>query len=185
MINLTTKYFVDDENSLFSMKNLQDIEMMYRSLVLPAENSDNYLMGDERNSTYYYFTRPPLVNIVLSPDEGDSDDTKVPLLNGYSVNNGVYKNLFTEIITKYNPEGGYTHNIFYKNFVVTSVSIDKNDNDYNYYVEGNEDGGKFYDKMGFTVSLSILEIDENYLGSLPSFNNYYNTVRSRGTFAQQ
>lgn len=190
LINLTTKYFVEDEtDGNFTMAKLQDIEMMYRSLVLPIEVSANYLNDDTEDSTYYYFTRPPLINIVLSPDR-DEVEGKVPTLSSYDVGSkGVYKNLFTEVVSVYDPNsgaveygpdgrrasGGYTHEIFYKNFVVTNVSIDKNDNDYNYYVKDE----KFYDKMGFTVTLTILEIDENYLNSLPSFNNYYNTIMSR------
>lgn len=190
LINLTTKYFVEDEaDGNFTMAKLQDIEMMYRSLVLPIEVSANYLNDDTEDSTYYYFTRPPLINIVLSPDR-DEAEGKVPTLNSYDIGSkGVYKNLFTEVVSVYDPgaynsvdergnrtkSGAYTHEIFYKNFVVTNVSIDKNDNDYNYYVKDE----KFYDKMGFTVTLTILEIDENYLNSLPSFNNYYNTIVSR------
>ncbi len=179
LINLTTKYFVEDEDGSsgkFTMANLQDIEMMYRSLVLPIESSANYLSGDSANSAYYYFTRPPLINIVLNND-GVNDG--VPGRNNITDKiTEVYNNLFTEIKSNYNEGSGkIEHNIFYKNFVVTNVTIDKNDNEYNYYVDFGKK--KYYDKMGFTVTLTILEIDENYLGSISSFNNYYNTLKSR------
>ena len=183
LMNLTTKYFVEDDepNGNFTMSKLQDIEMMYRSLVLPVENSANYLSGDDSSSAYYYFTRPPLINIVLN-SEG-VDEGNIQKVNKTDLG-PVYNNLFTEIVSRYNTADGvgkYDHYTFFKNFVVTNVSIDKNDNDYNYYVEYDEgkETGVYYDKMGFTVTLTVLEIDENYLGSIPSFNNYYNTVASR------
>lgn len=178
-ITLTTKYFVDNDDrktgdiSGFTMSRLQNIEMMYRSLVLPASDTAKYLYANDNDDNgYYYFTRPPIINIVLgnrtnnntNPDAGDV--TK----------DGPYHNLFTEIYSINPREGG--SNIFYKNFVVTNVAIDKNLNDYNYYVDGN----KYYDTTGFTVTLTVLEIDENYLGSLPSFNNYYNTLKYRNAF---
>ena len=63
--------------------------------------------------------------------------------------------------------------IYYKNFVVTNVAIDKNQNDYNFYITDKD----YIDTTGFTVTLTVLEIDENYLTSSPSFANYYNTFR--------
>ena len=182
-ITLTTKYFVDgDKDGDYTMAKLQDIEMKYRSLVLPVEYQTNYLNEETDNSKFYYFTRPPLINVVLGKS-ANSQETTLPTVKNsgeYSVESGIYKNLFTDIVSTYDEKKeGYTHDIFYKNFVVTNVSIDKNDNDYNYYVT---DGGKDYlDKMGFTVTLTVLEIDENYLGSTPSFNNYYNTLAARGS----
>ena len=178
-ITLTTKYFVEGDDN-FSMAKLQDIEMKYRSLVLPAQSSANYLNSSDTKSTFYYFTRPPVINVVLGKNaHGVNKDGELPTFTqNYASrvgNANVYKNLFTDVYSTYN-DGKYEHGIFYKNFVVTNVSIDKNDNDYNYYVEN---GGDYLDKMGFTVTLTVLEIDENYLGSIPSFNNYYNTIISR------
>ena len=178
-ITLTTKYFVEGDDN-FSMAKLQDIEMKYRSLVLPAQSSANYLNSSDTKSTFYYFTRPPVINVVLGKNaHGVNKDGELPTFTqNYASrvgNANVYKNLFTDVYSTYNDEK-YEHYIFYKNFVVTNVSIDKNDNDYNYYVEN---GGDYLDKMGFTVTLTVLEIDENYLGSIPSFNNYYNTIFSR------
>ena len=178
-ITLTTKYFVEGDDN-FSMAKLQDIEMKYRSLVLPAQSSANYLNSSDTKSTFYYFTRPPVINVVLGKNaHGVNKDGELPTFTqNYASrvgNANVYKNLFTDVYSTYNDEK-YEHYIFYKNFVVTNVSIDKNDNDYNYYVEN---GGDYLDKMGFTVTLTVLEIDENYLGSIPSFNNYYNTIISR------
>ena len=197
-ITLTTKYFVDyneknmDLNTIksnFTIQRLQEIEMMYRSLVLPATDSAKYLYSSDNDSDsgkYYYFTRPPLVNIVLgNPNFIDSnqsglEDTKV-------IENRLkpYHNLFTDIYTipDENNGSGFNNKIFYKNFVVTNVSIDKNMNDYNYYVEDNDGETQdvnYYDTTGFTVTLTVIEIDENYLGSLPSFNNYEYTLKSRG-----
>ena len=181
-ITLTTKYFVDGTSEGdYTMAKLQDIEMMYRSLVLPVESQTDYLGEEDKNSKFYYFTRPPLINVVLGKSANSQETTLPTVINSgeYSVESGIYKNLFTDIISTYDEKKGYTHGIFYKNFVVTNVSIDKNDNDYNYYVT---EGGKDYlDKMGFAVTLTVLEIDENYLGSTPSFNNYYNTLTHRGS----
>lgn len=184
-LNVTTKYFVDDE--YYTMSRLQDIEMAYRSLVLPAESASNYEHNENpdaiEDSKYYYFTRPPIINIVLS-DKGhnDKENGKPNLRLDSLAKNEVYKNLFTDLKTSWNKNDGYSHDLYYKNFVVTNVSIDKNQDEYNYYIEANNDGsnGEYFDTMGFTVSLTLLEIDGNYLGSMPSFNNYYNTISSRG-----
>ena len=121
-----------------------------------------------------------MINIVLN-DEGIVDKNIVPTTRTITNINDVYNNLFTDILSEVGEDGLMTHKTFFKNFVVTNVTIDKNDNDYNYYVKYNETekSGRYYDKMGFTVSLTILEIDENYLGSIPSFNNYYNTILDR------
>lgn len=189
-ITLTTEYFIDGDT--YSMARLQDIEMMYRSLVLPAEMSADYMNNDSNielgratGSTYYYFTRPPLINIVLGKGEEDNDTSR-PIISsiGFNDNNYTYKNLFTDVISQYkmnsNNSGQYEHNIYYKNFVVTNVAIDKNQDKYNYFV--NKEEQDYLDTTGFTVTLTALEIDGNYLGSMPSFNNYYNTVKSRGGF---
>lgn len=191
-INLSTKYFVEsnDAGDYFTISKLQDIEMMYRSLVLPAVDSTSYL-NDNSDKGYYYFTRPPIINIVLgNPNFIGIKDSKYEagLESSNSIKNGretntPYHNLFTDIYTVPNAENSseYDNDIFYKNFVVTNVTIDKNLNDYNYVVEDKGGLGQknYYDTNGFTVTLTVLEIDENYLGSLPSFTNYENTLRSR------
>ena len=183
-INLTTKYFVEtdgSDNSVFTMSRLQDIEMMYRSLVLPASVSANYLY-DESNG-YYYFTRPPIINVVLG-NPGFIDNGNVNLEDSEYIEHAElpYHNLFTDIYTTRSDNGELNNQIYYKNFVVTNVTIDKNLNDYNYYIGEKENGKEerhYYDTTGFTVTLTLLEIDENYLGSLPSFNNYNYTLQSR------
>ena len=183
-ITVTTKYFYDGGD--FTMAKIQDIEMAYRSLVLPAEMSDNYLNDGspeaKEASNYYYFTRPPVINIVLGKNKDDEENGKPIISKASDINiRGVYKNLFTDIRTKYDieEEQPYTHEIYYKNFIVTSVSIDKNQEEYNYYID--EKNSDYLDTTGFTVTLTLLEIDANYIGSMPSFNNYYNTLKSRRT----
>lgn len=186
-INITTKYFVESEdgNDAFTMAKLQDIEMMYRSLVLPASDSAKYLYQEDTDSnSYYYFTRPPLLNIVLGNPDSQTNEIGTNYGRSEMISNGKnpYFNLFTDIYTvpKTNidekGENNFENSIYYKNFVATNVTIDKNLNDYNYYVRDK----KYFDTTGFTVTLTLLEIDENYLGSLPSFNNYNYTLRSRG-----
>lgn len=183
-ITLTTKYFVDDID--YDIHRIQDIEMMYRSLVLPAADSAKYLYSSDNNKDsgkYYYFTRPPLVNIVLgNPDFNPESRNNFEESNVISNKTKPYHNLFTDIYTipASNNSNEYNNSIFYKNFVVTNVNIDKNLNEYNYYVDKNGANNKnYYDTTGFTVTITILEIDENYLGSLPSFNNYEYTLKSR------
>lgn len=186
-INITTKYFVESEdgNDTFTMAKLQDIEMMYRSLVLPASDSAKYLYQEDTDAnSYYYFTRPPLLNIVLGNPGSQTNEIGTNYGRSEMISNGKnpYFNLFTDIYTvpKTNideeGENNFENSIYYKNFVATNVTIDKNLNDYNYYVRDK----KYFDTTGFTVTLTLLEIDENYLGSLPSFNNYNYTLRSRG-----
>lgn len=166
-ITLTTKYFMEDNSTsgrTYNIKNLQMIENMYKSLVLPDEDeikkyNDNY--------NYTYFTKPPIINIVLGQEITSQN-------YGF---NGPYKNLFTNIMTV--GDGDRT-SIYYKNFVVTNIAIDKNQNDYNFYIIGNNDNDNdrdYVDTTGFTVTLTVLEIDENYLTSSPSFANYYNTFK--------
>lgn len=188
LLSVTTKYFVDgDGDNDFTMAKLQDIEMAYRSLVLPAEVAANYANdGSEtanKDSRYYYFTRPPVINVVLAKGK-DGNYGGRPFLDK-TFGKNAYKNLFTDIKTTYNPDGNwtkYSHDLYYKNFVVTNVTIDKNQDEYNYYIKPstlNNDYPEYLDTMGFTVTLTLLEIDGNYLGSMPSFNNYFNTISSR------
>ena len=190
MITVTTKYFIDnnsDDGSGYNMSRLQEIEMMYRSLVLPATESSLYIYSSESEDSkekneYHYFTRPPIINIVLGNPNFTSSASYLEDSEAIS-NREVYHNLFTELYTVPREGGGFDNNLYYKNFVVTNVTIDKNLNDYNYYIGNskvNSNGDRnYYDTTGFTVMLSIMEIDENYLGSLPSFNNYEYTLKSR------
>ena len=161
-INLTTKYFVEDDNIYgndgYNLKNLQIIENKYKSLVLPDEDSYN----DDKVGSYTYFTKPPIINIKLGSNNID-----------YKYGEP-YKNLFTNIIKG---SDGVPAKVYYKNFVVTNISIDKNQDEYNFHVSNNNGKFDYLDTMGFAVTLTVLEIDENYLTSSPSFANYYNLVR--------
>lgn len=181
-LEVTTEYFVENEpesdnaNNLvalgkYTMRNLQDIELMYRSLVFPAVNQYSLNGNNEQNEKdkYYYYTRPPIVNIVL----GEYDN--LGFIKGSSQNGDSslqFKNLFTEF-------DGNTEKLKYKNFVVTSVDINKDQEKFNYYVnkmKSDPNKHDYYDTMGFIVTLSLLEVDENYLNSMPTFNTFYNVI---------
>lgn len=182
-IEITTKYFVESDYSeeednnvqseRYTIRNLQDIEMMYRSLIFPSKNSYT-IETESRDKTFYYYTRPPIVNIVL----GDFyDETKLNGANSrFNRKNFAFKNMFTNI----DDEG----KLYYRNFVVTSIDINKDTEAYNYYVEktGTVEGVDtydYFDTMGFTVTLSLLEIDENYINSMPSFNTFSTLLKDQ------
>ena len=91
-IQLTTEYFVekDDENgSGYSLRDLQNIEMKYRSLVLPGETTAKYINASA--NSFQYFTRPPLINIVLGDNAANAgNETIITKANA----NNYYANLY-------------------------------------------------------------------------------------------
>jgi hypothetical protein len=161
-IQLTTEYFVekDDENgSGYSLRDLQNIEMKYRSLVLPGEITAKYINASA--NSFQYFTRPPLINIVL----GDNASNEIIITKANA--NNYYANLFTEVVPTSANFNSFS--LRYKNFAVANVSINKDTERFNYAVKDKN----YKDTMGFVVELEIIEIDQDYIGSMPSFNTYY------------
>ena len=164
-IQLTTEYFVekDDENgSGYSLRDLQNIEMKYRSLVLPGETTAKYINASA--NSFQYFTRPPLINIVLGDNAANAGNEII--ITKANANN-YYANLFTEVVPT--SANFNSFRLRYKNFAVANVSIDKDTEKFNYAVKDKN----YKDTMGFVVELEIIEIDQDYMGSMPSFNTYY------------
>jgi hypothetical protein len=165
-IQLTTEYFVekDDENgSGYSLRDLQNIEMKYRSLVLPGEITAKYINASA--NSFQYFTRPPLINIVLGDNAANAAGNEIIITKANA--NNYYANLFTEVVPTSANFNSFS--LRYKNFAVANVSINKDTERFNYAVKDKN----YKDTMGFVVELEIIEIDQDYIGSMPSFNTYY------------
>jgi hypothetical protein len=175
-IEIVTEYIAISD-SVFNMEKLQEIEYMYKSLLLPQ----NISKGDE-----YYTSRPPIVNISygFGYDKIENKNEEIDTLNkslNLTKDDKVINNFFTNI--RWSQAGtGESRKIrddgemFYRSFVVTNLTIDKNSETMPMYmVEENKTGVyKPKDYLGFKITMSLLEIDPNYLGINPMMNDYYN-----------
>lgn len=174
--DVKTKYNVmsSDGTSNYEIEDLQNIEYMYRSLVLPQK------IETEND---YYLSRPPVVNIVYGYGFDEIEEkrkNKEIFPNNISINkrDRIINNFFTNI--KWEKDGNLIKNdgsMFYKSFVVTSLTIEKDDTEIPMYMERtNKSTPEYYPKdyMGFEVSMTLLEIDPNYLDVNPTMNDYYN-----------
>ncbi len=172
--SLETEYHITSDNEDgYSMSDLQRIEKMYQSLVFPKIRNITLETGDK----YSFYSRPPIINIAIG-DFGDSSKISVPSNNqlaSTTSNKNVINNFFTYI--KYKKE---TPTVYFKDFVVTSVSIEKDYKETPFYIakKSNIVNGKVvedyvpYDLVGFSVKLEIIEIDPNYFGVSPTFDDY-------------
>ena len=172
--SLETEYHMTSDNEEgYSMSDLQRIEKMYQSLVFPKIRNITL----EADNKYSFYSRPPIINIAIG-DFGDSSKISVPSNNqlaSTSSNANVINNFFTYI--KYQKE---TPTVYFKDFVVTSVSIEKDYKETPFYMakKTNYVNGKVvedyvpYDLLGFSVKLEIIEIDPNYFGVSPTFDDY-------------
>jgi len=135
----------------FTLRNVQSIEMAFRGLVYPQTSKEEAS-----------FFRPPVVKLVFGnaneSKEGNDVDSSVP-----------FNNLLT-----YPYKMGRTTKIYHKSFIVSKVDIKKDWDNYPVILNKKEDG--IIDLQGFSVSLSLLEIDPMYIGVLPSFEDYYSIV---------
>lgn len=161
-IEVTTEYFVDGSND-YTMDKLQEIEMKYRSLVLPSEYNE-----DEGSDNPIRYTRPPVIYIVLGKKDSSSTEDSSAYADFNYEKNKVYNNFFTEIKANDN------NKLKYRTFVVTRVNINKDTEKYDYYVDTTSK--EYYDTTGFSVSMQILEIDDNYISGAPSFDDYCNII---------
>jgi hypothetical protein len=145
--------------SYFSLFRLQQIEMVFRSLVLPFFPVDNTI------STGYRYMRPPLIKIIMGNynQANTSDALGTPFANILRYPDAVIgPNRFANV------SGMNYRN--YRTFICTSVKIDKNLADFPIYYD-NTNGIK--DTHGFNVDMSLIEVAPSYVDSLPSFADYY------------
>jgi hypothetical protein len=172
--SLETHYHVDSENeSGYTMQDLQKIEMIYKSLLFPKEKQVD-------DKTYSFYTRPPIINIEIGNLSTNKNPTlfsdNLNIVNKKNNNKDVINNFFTRI--KYSDENNFT--VEFKDFIVTDINIEKDYEKTPFFLEkaSNEINGEVKDVylprdlMGFKVSIEITEIDPNYFGILPSFDDY-------------
>jgi hypothetical protein len=162
-----TNYFVETtsfENGYYNIGILQRIESMYKSLVYPQEIID-------KNNESVYYSRPPLVNISFGTSSTSNAFSKNNVIFDESIDSKkIINNFFTFSKTSYTGNIKKENKLMYRSFVATEVSIEKDAEKIPFHIEGSN----AYDYAGFKVRLSLLEVDPNYLGISPSFNDYYN-----------
>jgi len=142
---------VDSWMKIFTLRNIQSIEMAYRGLVFPQTSK-------EAGSFY----RPPVVKIVFG------DTTQVN--HSEEVTQTVpFNNLLT-----YPYKMASSTKVYHRSFVVSKVDIKKDWDNSPVILNKNNNG--IVDLMTFEVTVTLNEIDPMYIGVLPSFEDYYSIV---------
>lgn len=170
-LSLETYYHVDSQSKGvgYTMEDLQRIEMMYKSLVFPR-------IKQVDREEYSFYTRPPIINIEI----GNLSLDKTPLgYNSEAVINNTSK-VINNFFTRVNYSDDTNHEVNLRDFIVTDLNIEKDYEKTPYYLEEssftiNNQVSKLYspkDLMGFKILLTVTEIDPNYFGVLPSFDDY-------------
>lgn len=154
-ISISTYYFVEDD-STYNMKKLQSIERKYRALVFPSIDSSSESDDNDYDLNVVKLTKPPIVNIAVNTDKTDKD-----------------------VVLFKNDDGDYV------NYIVTSVSIEKDVEKFRYYIDSTNNSSIYDDLLaesytfnsgtslsnresiatdidGFKVTLTLTEIDYNY-----------------------
>lgn len=154
-ISISTYYFVEDD-STYNMKKLQSIERKYRALVFPSIDSSSESDDNDYDLNVVKLTKPPIVNIAVNTDKTDKD-----------------------VVLFKNDDGDYV------NYIVTSVSIEKDVEKFRYYIDSINNDSTYDDLLaesytfnsgvslsnresiatdidGFKVTLTLTEIDYNY-----------------------
>ena len=154
-ISISTYYFVEDD-STYNMKKLQSIERKYRALVFPSIDPSSESDDNDYDLNVVKLTKPPIVNIAVNTDKTDKD-----------------------VVLFKNDDGDYV------NYIVTSVSIEKDVEKFRYYIDSINNSSTYdgllaesytfnsgtslsnresiaTDIDGFKVTLTLTEIDYNY-----------------------
>jgi hypothetical protein len=64
----------------------------------------------------------------------------------------------------------------FRTFVATNITISKDGETYPYYIDSD---GLVKDIMGFTVTMTLIEVTANYADRYPGFGDYYKNILSR------
>lgn len=221
-LEISTYYYVEEDtldNSSYNMFTLQKIEYAYKSLLVPQEISKKENTNIEKITRY--LSRPPIINILYGSETGLIEtaikDNKAFPVKDQKISAGeVINNFFTNIRwNKKENELETEGTMFYKSYVVTGLSIEKDYEETPLYIniknterqaeedkikkikeeidkgldeEENKingiknikDGDAYLrhsyplDYAGFKVTMSLLEIDPNFLDINPTANDYYN-----------
>lgn len=161
-----TASFGLEQMKRFSLENLQTIERGYRSLVYPHSKD-----SEEGGKNEYY--APPVVKVQVGNflyDDGMNSG-----MNG--IYNGLLSYMPHEVEGKEVESTSILEKPTLKTFIVTNLTINKNEKEIPYYISNN---GEVLDLMGFDVSLSLTEVSPTYAYSLPDFKDRMNFITRRG-----
>jgi hypothetical protein len=141
--------------SQFTLKNIQGIELAYRSLVLP------YFPSEERQDVGegYKYTKPPIIKIIMGNEFETAPYSAILTYQNDKVAKDRHHKSQSDVMQKK-----------YRSFIVTSVSIKKDLIETPLYL--NKDGIAL-DTFGFEVSLSLIEVSHSYMDMVPDFKSYF------------
>lgn len=158
-ITLNTSYFPISENGdgIFSLRNIQLIELIYNSLTLPAYGSSNTESGTK-------YMKPPLVKVIIG------DYKKVE--NEESISTGIYTNLLTFPSDVLGSKNLLSHRKFrkFRTFVAANVTVSKDLETLPLHLHSD---GYLVDTYGFSVSMNLVEVSPSYMDRMPDFRDYY------------
>ncbi len=144
--------------SEFTMDKIQAIEMAYRSIALPHFPSENNI------DQGYRYVRPPLIKVII----GDAENQSSPYANLLTYQRQSVVEDRLESAKRY---AGRIH----RNFLVTSVSIEKNTKESPLYLN---DDLTVRDTFEFEVSLNLTEVTPNYMDIQPDYKKYFDAYRT-------
>jgi len=173
-VTVSTSYapITNDDNELFNLKDIQLIELSYRSLTLP------WFSNQDETSGYKYY-KPPLIKIVMgekSKVNSDSYGRKI------STEHSPFSNLLTYPENVLNGENSNGNLIHFRSFIATNVAITRG-NQLPYFMERQKKDGSYIlkDTMGYNISMNLIEVTSSYHQILPNFRDYYDvSFKSRG-----
>ncbi len=158
------KYNTSSWDNYATLINIRRLENLYRSLVFPYANEIN--ISEENKQSYY--VRPPMLKVVLGdifthPIETNlsfGENGKITSISNISntteITDDIYKGKF-------------------KTYVATSVNIKKNLQEDKIVMMN----GQLSNTASFVVSLSLLEVSQNYSdNSISDFETYYSQAVS-------
>lgn len=180
--NASTKDASMDWMTPWTVSALENIEKLYRSLVMPYINIDEKI-----------FVRPPIVRIKLRGYNGKE------LTNNGNYNSENDENIeYVGDLFKYPVEANSDDNLLYvtknlenlktreKRYIVTNLQISSLEDEslsYRYYTESNAYNKvntptklqrKGWRRNGFKVSITLAETTRNFLDIIPTFKEYCN-----------
>lgn len=153
-VSIDTSYHVltdgtTNENSdwmeHFTFEEIQNIEYLYRGLVLPSFND---------GTSNFEYSAPPLIRVQFGGVKTKDDP------------NAIGTNIFTY------PSSYATGESTYVNFLVTSLTITKDTETMPFVMTG-DTGHMTANLAGFDVQLNLVEVSYDYKTILPDFNDYY------------
>jgi len=165
-VSLNTAYvpISRNENDPFNIRDIQLIELGYRSLTLPWFSETTQIDG-------YRYYKPPLIKVIMGHKDYINKST-----TGLKTTNSPYSNLLTYPTDVLNDKisGELRH---FKTFIATSCAITRDDN-MPYFmdkIETETDGERYLlkDTFGYNISMNLTEITPSYHQIFPNFKDYF------------